>query len=585
MENTGHQDPEMICFNHNPPGKPGHRCKNMKKKIKEILIFAILAFFAMSCANKTEEKGNSARAVEKSLLPHLEKHGTATQLIVDGQPFIIRGGELGNSSFTSVEYMQPVWQKLKDLNINTVLAPVYWELIEPEEGKFDFSLYDQLILKARDNDLKIIILWFGSWKNSMSSHAPSWVKTNQERFPRVKDNTGKNHEILTPFSRENLTADLKGYSALMQHIKETDGLNHTVIMVQAENEIGMLPVARDYSLPANEKFSEAVPAEFIDYLKRNKDNLVPEFREKWAVNGFKESGTWEEVFGKGPSADEIFMAWYYANFTNEIIKAGKEAYPLPVYVNAALNRPGRLPGEGYPGAGPLPHIMDVWKAGGPDIDFLAPDIYFPDIEHWCDLYARQQNPLFIPEAGIDASCAAKALFTIGHYESLGYSPFSVESIPDPGENDLSRVYDLIRQIAPLLASQYGKGKVDGVLLDAQKKETKTAFGKYELTVRHSYTLGYETGALDSVWAPGAAIIIQTRENEFYVAGAGIVITFKNLENPELNVGILKTEEGRFDNDQWKVIRHLNGDQTHQGRHIRIFERDFSVVRFELYDYN
>jgi hypothetical protein len=555
----------------------------MKKKIKMIMTFMILAIFIASCVSKTEEK-NNLRTAEKSPVPHLEKRGTATHLIVDGKPFMILGGELGNSSFTSVEYMEPVWPKLKELNINTVLAPVFWELVEPEEGKFDFSLYDQLILKARENNFKIIILWFGSWKNSMSSHAPSWVKTNQERFPRVKDDAGKSHEILTPFSEENLMADLKAYRALIQHIKEFDGLTHTIIMVQAENEIGMLPVARDYSVPANEKFSEAVPPAFIDYLKKNKDKLVPEFRDKWAVNGFKESGTWEDIFGKGPSTDEIFMAWYYARFTDQIVKAGKEIYSLPVYVNAALNRPGRMPGEGYPGAGPLPHIMDVWKAGGPDIDFLAPDIYFPDIEHWCDLYTRQQNPLFIPEARVDGSTAAKALFTIGHYESLGYSPFSVESIPDPGDNDLSRVYDLIRQISPLLASHYGKGKVDGVLLDESNRETKTVFGKYELTVRHSYTLGYEAGARDSVWAPGAAIIIQIGENEFYVAGAGIVITFRNIENPELNVGILKTEEGRFDNDNWQIIRHLNGDQTHQGRHIRIFEKDFSVVRFGLYDY-
>jgi hypothetical protein len=557
----------------------------MKKKIKVIMLIGTFAFLIGSCVDKNRRDDNTGLSQNSSMIPHLEKHGMVTRLVVDGKPFIILGGELGNSSFTSVEYMEPVWSKLKALNINTVLAPVYWELIEPEEGRFDFRLYDQLFLEARRNDLKIIILWFGSWKNSMSSHAPSWVKKKQERFPRIKDNNGKSHEILTPFSEENLMADLKAYKALMQHIKETDSPEYTIIMVQTENETGMLPVARDYCSLANEKFIEAVPTEFIDYLKNNKDNLVPEFKEKWAVNGYKESGRWEEIFGKGPSTDEIFMAWYYAKFIDEIIKAGKETYPLPMYVNAALNRLGRLPGEGYPSAGPLPHIMDVWKAGGPDIDFLAPDIYFPDIEHWCYLYTRQQNPLFIPEARSDASSAAKALFTIGHYESLGYSPFSVESIPNPKEHDLSKVYDLIRQMNPLLAAHYGKGEIDGVMLDDQKQETKITFGNYEFTVRHSYTLGYEAESGDSTWAPGAAIIIQTKENEFYVAGAGVVITFKNLTDPKLNVGILKTEEGRFDNNQWKVIRHLNGDQTHQGRHIRIFKRDFSIVRFELYNYN
>ncbi|UCD39305.1 MAG: beta-galactosidase, partial [Fidelibacterota bacterium] len=351
-------------------------------------------------------------------IPRLQKQGSTTQLIVDNEPFLILGGELGNSSFTSVEYMTPIWPKLKAMNLNTVLAPIYWELIEPEEGVFDFELVDRLVKEARRQDLKLVLLWFASWKNSMSSHVPAWVKKNQDRFPRVKDDKGKSHEILTPFSENNLQADLKAFTALMEHIREIDARDRTIIMIQPENEIGMLPTARDYHPLANEKFEEQVPEEFVQYLEVNKDKLVPEFHAVWAGNGFSTTGTWEEIFGKGPHTDEIFMAWYYAKFANTIIEAGKAIYPLPMFVNAALNRPGWLPGR-YPSAGPLPHIMDVWKAGGPSIDFLAPDFYFPNIKHWCDLYTRQGNPLFIPEHRFDNTVAAKAAFTIGHYESLG----------------------------------------------------------------------------------------------------------------------------------------------------------------------
>ena len=549
----------------------------MKKITPFMLLFLLFIFCPFSQDDQTIKSAGSD-------LPYLRKQGTATQLIVDGEPFLILGGELGNSSFTSLEYMEPIWPKLKAMNLNTVLAPVYWELIEPIEGKFDFELYDKLIEKARDNNLKLVLLWFGSWKNSMSSHAPSWVKKDQERFPRVKDDKGKSHEILTPFSENNLNADLKAFQALMKHIKEIDEKEHTIIMVQPENEIGMLPTARDYHPKANKKFHQNVPTEFIQYLKKNRKNLMPEFNERWAKNGYKESGTWEEIFGKGPHTDEIFMAWYYAQFTNAIVEAGKAIYPLPMYVNAALNRPGRLPGVGYPSGGPLPHLMDVWKAGGPSIDFLSPDFYFPNIKHWSDLYTRQGNPLFIPEHRFDNTVAAKSAFVFGHYEAIGFSPFSIESTGNPENEPLGKVYNLINQLTHIITANHGQNKIDGVLFDKETQESVLRFGDYEFTAKHSYTLGYEANSKNKNWETSGALIVQTGENEFYLAGSGVVITFKNMKNPDLKVGILKADEGKFEKNKWKVIRHLNGDQIHQGRHIRIFLDDYSIQRFELYNY-
>lgn len=518
-----------------------------------------------------------------SSIPHLKRQGNTTQLIVDGEPYLILGGELANSSFTSVAYMEPIWPKLQALHLNTVLAPVYWELIEPKEGVFDFALLDQLIFEAKRHDFKLILLWFATWKNSMSSHVPSWVKTNQKRFPRVKDDQGKSHEILTPFSENNLQADLKAYQALMRHIKEIDGEEHTIIMMQPENEIGMLPVARDHSPLANQQFSAEVPAELIEYLVENKSSLVPEFYERWEQNGFKTAGNWEDIFGVGSHTDELFMAWYYATFTNKIVEAGKAIHPLPMFVNAALIRPGRKPGTGYPSAGPLPHIMDVWKAGAPSIDFLSPDFYFPNIAYWCDLYTRQGNPLFIPEHRFDNTVAAKALFTIGHYESLGFSPFSIDSKEKPEEEDLAKVYTMLAQLTPLITEKHGQGKMEGILLDKDKQETSLTFGSYELVVKHSHTLGWSAAAKDDTWEPAGAIIIQTDEKEFYVAGTGVAITFKRTDAEKV-VGILKADEGFFKQGEWQVLRHLNGDQTHQGRHIRIFQGNYAIQRFELYDY-
>ncbi len=549
--------------------------------MKKLILTALLFLFIIPItAQNLNEKFIDIKT------PHLKKQGNRTQLIVDGKPFLVLGGELGNSAFTSLEYMNPIWPKLKAMNLNTVLAPVYWELIEATEGEFDFILYDQLIEKAREYDLKLVLLWFGSWKNSMSSHAPVWVKKDQERFPRVKDDTGRSYEILTPFSKNNLEADLKAFQALMQHIKEIDEDEHSVIMIQPENEIGMLPTARDYSQPANIKIKENVPTEFIKYLRDNKENLVPEFKAAWFKNGYKESGNWEEIFGKSVFTDEIFMAWYYAKFTDTVTEAGKAIYPLPMYVNAALNRPGRLPGEGYPSAGPLPHLMDVWKAAAPSVDFLSPDFYFPNIKHWSDLYTRQNNPLFIPEHRFDNTVAAKTAFVIGHYEALGFSPFSIESKDKPEEEPLGKIYDLINQLTPIIAANQGQNKIDGVLFDKENQESVLRLGDYEFTASHSYTLGYETNSKNEEWETAGALIVQTGENEFYLAGSGIVMTFKNLKSPEKIVGILKAEQGKFENNKWEVIRHLNGDQTHQGRHIRILRDDgYFIQRFELYNYN
>ena len=516
-------------------------------------------------------------------IPHLQKQGEATQLIVQDRPFIVLGGELGNSTFTSVENMEPVWPKLKAMHLNTVLAPVYWELIEPEEGKYDFDLLDKLINEARKHELKLVLLWFGSWKNSMSSHAPAWIKLNQEKYPRAKDERAVSQEILTPFSNNNLQADAKAFKALMQHIKQMDGQQQTVIMVQPENEIGMLPSARDYHPLANKQFNSAIPTELMQYLQKNKDILVPEFLEVWKQNGFKTKGTWEEVFGKGLHTDELFMAWFFAKYAEAITKAGKEAYPLPMFVNAALIRPGKTPGE-YPSAGPLPHLMDIWKAGAPSVDMLSPDFYTPDFEHWNDLYVRQGNPLFIPEHRFDATAAPKALFAIGHYEAIGFSPFSIESKPNPEKEELGKAYQLIAQLQPLITAHQGKQEMDAVLLDKTKQLSTVVLGDYEFSFKNSYTLGWEAGAGEEVWDFGGAIIIQTGPNEFYIAGSGVVATFKNQRQRNKIVGILKNEEGVFENGKWRVIRHLNGDQTHQGRHIRISHGDYSIQRLTLYEY-
>lgn len=520
-------------------------------------------------------------------IPHLQVIGNRHQLMVEGEPFIMLAGETGNSTASTMESMKEVWPRLQKLNLNTVLVPVYWELIEPEEGSFDFELVGGLIEEARIYDLKLVFLWFGSWKNSMSSHVPAWVKLDQERFPRAKSQSGESQEILSPFSENNLKADLNAYRHLLSYIKTVDMQEQTVILMQPENEIGMLPSARDYHPLANQRFREDVPEELIRYLEKNKDKLNPEFEEIWKKSGYETMGDWEAVFGEGSHTDEIFMAWYFALYTDRICKAGKDEYALPAYVNAALNSPGKEPGA-YPSAGPLPHLLDIWKAGSPSIDFYCPDFYNPNFEHWNDLYTRQGNPLFVPEHNFDNTVAAKALFSFGHYEALGFSPFSIEQIPgvefSSKEEKLAAVYKVLNEIKPLLDKYRGQNKIEGLMLDKETNETTFILGEYEFKAIHTHNFGWEPTSNSEEWEPSAAIIIQTDDKEFYYIGFGVSLTFSNPGSPDTRVGILKTERGSFKNGFWSIYQHLNGDQTHQGRHIRSFVDDLSIQRFSLYEY-
>jgi hypothetical protein len=518
-------------------------------------------------------------------IPQLRQQGAATQLVVDGKPFLVLGGELGNSSASSLEYMESAWPTLEALHLNTVLAPVYWDLIEPADGKFDFALVDGLIRGARAHRMRLVLLWFGSWKNSMSCYAPAWVKTNLERFPRAQDRNGRNLEILSPFEPANVEADARAFAALMRHVREIDSRDRTVIMVQVENEIGMIPDSRDHSAVAERLFAQDVPKELTKYLLDHRESLVRELGEYWAATGYKSIGTWEECFGRGLRTDELFMAWHFGRFANRVAEAGKAEYPLPMFVNAALIRPGYVPGQ-YPSAGPLPHLMDVWRAAAPKIDFLSPDIYFPNFAEWAGKYRQSGNPLFVPEAALDPSTAAHALFAIGQHDAIGFSPFSIESTQEPEESSIGRCYATLAQLAPLILENQGKGTMAGLLADSaeQRVAKQVRLGGYLLNVTFERAAQLRPlGEAPSDSIPGG-LVIAVGPDEFVIAGTGLIVTFDADTPGEPNIGILWAREGKYVDGRWQGGRWLNGDQTHQGRHVRLVPGKFDIQRFKLYRY-
>jgi hypothetical protein len=512
--------------------------------------------------------------------PHLEKRGHVTQLIVDGKPFLALAGELYNNSATSLEYMKPIWPRLRAMHLNTVLAPISWALLEPAEGKFDFTLPDGLIREARAQNLHLVLLWFGSWKNTWSSYAPDWVKRDFDRFPRVHLRNGAATERLSPFCDACLKADARAFAALTRRIREVDGSAHTVLMLQIENEVGVIPDPRDYSPVANAAYDQPVPAELIDYLRKHRDTLDPDLRARWQSAGFKTPGKWEDLFGPGPQTEDLFMAWHYALFIGKVAEAGKAAYNLPMFANAALIRPNYAPGQ-YNSGGPLPHSLDIWRAGAPQLDFCAPDIYF-EFQKWCAEYDRPGNPLFVPEAAGGPQGAANVFYAVGHHNAFGFSPFAIDA--GDGDRALAGSYDILSQLAPLILENQAKSRVAGVVLEDLTPSQKLRLGDYTLNIAPA-------GGRRPAGAPpepetAAAerphgIFIASGPDEFYMAGNALNVALTpNTPGPP-TAGLATVEEGHFVDGRWMRGRTLAGDDTGQGNNITLRG---GILRVTVYRY-
>ena len=518
-------------------------------------------------------------------------------------PCPILGGELSNSAATSVEDINEVMPRMRALGLNTVLVPAYWELMEPVEGQFDFTLIDRTIDMARQEHLHVVFLWFGVWKNSMSCYTPGWFKQDTKRFPRAMTAEGKQMEIASCFSDNVLQADLKAFSALMRHIREKDPQREVVIMMQIENEIGMLESARDHS-PLAEKA----------YLK-----------EKWA-----------ERYGTDEYADEKFMALSYARYVEHLAKAAREIHDMPLYVNAAMNSRGRRPGE-YPSAGPLAHLIDFWHEGAPSIDLLAPDIYDTGFKSWCAQYAMPLRPqdgerstsgrllptgrknvknrLFIPESRCCENSGVRALYAFGEHQAIGFSPFAIDQASPKETESVSRAYSLLRQVFKLPSSGGGGGGSWGLLFDQTDRERIINDDNVVMTCRHYFTLPWDPRATDgTTWPEGGAMVLRLGKYDYLLAGSGVVIDFKtptekqqeqqktlgedgfaeaggskgqktNKRFSGKRLGLLSVDEVSIaDDGTMQSLRRHNGDQTHQGRHARIGVGEWKVLHIKLYEY-
>jgi hypothetical protein len=499
-----------------------------------------------------------ALAVEAPKL--VEKDGRFA-LMVDGKPYLILGGQIHNSSGWPSELPQ-VWQSMASLHANTLEAPVYWEQLEAQPGRFDYSNVDAIVQGARAHNLHVILLWFGTWKNGNNHYAPEWVKADTRRFPRMIRPDGEPIDVFSasgPNSRHTLEADKAAFVALTRHLKQIDSDDHTVVMIQVENESGGVGSVRDFSPESNREFAGQVPADLLNAAQ-------------------KQAGTWSQVFGA--DADETFQAYHQAKYINEIAAAGKAEFAIPFYINVWISYPAAelpqrqiaIPGIQYPSGGAVQKLVGMWRKLAPSIDLIGPDIYSDDSGFYQQViaaYHRPDNALWIPETGRGDSFGKFFFLALGN-GAIGFSPFGVDNSGwnilgnDPWKahaDNFALVGPMDREIARLNF----EGKLKTCVEEPGQATQELDFGAWQATVAFGFPQPDGRRAPGTKDAHGSALVAQLGPNEFLVTGVDASVSFHLPGKPPwIRSEILHAEQGVYDNGVWKPLRLWNGDETDRG---------------------
>lgn len=512
----------------------------------------------------------SAQGRETSL-PHLVQKDGRWALMVDGAPYLILGAQCHNSSAWPA-MLPKVWPAMEFMHANTLEIPIYWEQLEPKENEFDFGVVDAIVQGAREHNLRLVLLWFATWKNGSNHYTPQWMKLQPAKYFNMTGPDGKEVDSPSPFAEETLKADTKAFVALMTHLKELDP-PHTVIMVQVQNEPGAWQCPRDYSAPAQKAFDSPVPEAALKAMKKTD----------------VKNTNWTDVFGK--DAEVNFHAWHVARYIGTIAAAGKSVYPLPMYVNASVRDPITLP-DRYQFGGPTDNVLDLYKAAAPAIDICAPDIYQRSQEAYqklLDLYARPDNPLFVPET-IGQGALTRMCFAAIGKGAIGYAPFGMDytrtfGTPEEAFGATALNYQILSPMSREIAKLSFEGKVETAVEDETRATTQPSktlhlgawdadlfFGSFARTRPTTRPQGADNA--------GRVLVAQLGDNQFLITGLYARIAFKPAgENANKPWQYLVVEEGKYEDGKFKPLRILNGDQTDWGL---FFTSQPTVLRVSLY---
>ncbi len=507
-------------------------------------------------------------------LPHFAQSEGRHALMVDGAPFLVLGAQVHNSSNYPAALAQ-VWPAVRDMQANTVSVPVAWEQVEPVEGQFDFGFVDTLIREARQHKVRLVLLWFATWKNTGPAYTPTWVKTHDQRFPRMVDANGKASYALSPFGAATLSADKRAFVALMTHLKKTDAARQTVIMVQPQNEVGTYGLVRDFGALAQAAFERDVP---VAVLARKKAPVPA-----------ATTGNWRAVYGD--YADEYFHAWAIASYIEEVARAGRAVYNLPMYVNNALRDPLEplAPWKSnFASGGPTYDVIAIYKAAAPSIDAIGPDIYNPEsakVKVTLDQFQRSDNALFVPELG-NAALYARYLYAIFGRGGIGAVPFGIDYADYsnyPLGSKLSdakmvepfaKVYHVFAPLQRQWARWAFEGKTYGIAEGEDHAEqtitmkgwkARITFGEWQFGEKAWYPPDTDKPA-HAEQAVGGVAIAQIGPDEFVVIGQHARVRIEPLV--EGRTLLLRAEEGQYARSgAWQMTRNWNGDQTDYGLNL------------------